>query len=473
MTIDETTPTTLPTDPADLTLVEAARLIRATVLSPLDLVEAVLKRIDRLDTTVRAYVHVEAEAARTSARTASKDAFWNHAPAPLRGIPIAVKDIIDVAGMPTRAGSLVLARADAAKEDSAVVAALKRAGAIIIGKTTTHEFAYGVISDPTRNPWNLDHLPGGSSGGSAAALAAGMALGAVGTDTAGSIRLPSALCGVVGLKPTHGRIDTRGVIPLSTSLDHVGPMARGVEDAALLFDVLTADSEEPGATLAALTSDGDLASLRAAVVRPYFCDGLAPDVAAAFDDAFAVCSDLGLTVVETALPGVDDTFAVGRAVQRPEATLYHRRYLRDGGHLYTAQVRESLQMGEVFSAADYMRGQRLRAKLRALWIGVMDAAKLDVLLTPTVPVLAPAKTPEHTNSTVGNTLLHNTYPFNLVGFPALSLPCGFGEGDLPVGLQIVGRPGAEATILRVGHAFEQATTWRQRRPALTSSTTRR
>lgn len=469
MPIDDAAATPLPADPADLTLVEAARLIRATVLSPLDLVEAVLKRIERYDVTVRAYVHVEAVAARAAARAASREAFWNGADAPLRGIPIAVKDIVDVAGMPTRAGSLVLARAAAAAEDSAVVAALKKAGAIIIGKTNTHEFAYGVISDPTRNPWNLDHLPGGSSGGSAAALAAGMALGALGTDTAGSIRLPSALCGVVGLKPTHGRVEARGVIPLSTSLDHVGPMARSVEDVALLFDVLTSGSEEPSATMAALTPDGDLTSLRAGVVRPYFFDGLAPDVAAAFEAALAVYSDLGLTTVETALPGVDDTFAVGRAVQRPEATLYHRRYMHDGGHLYSDQVRESLLMGETFSAADYMRGQRVRAKLRALWIEVMDAAKLDILLTPTVPVLAPLKTPENTNSVVGNTLLHNTYPFNLVGFPALSLPCGFGEGDLPVGLQIIGRPGAEATILRVGHAFEQATNWRQRRPALTSS----
>jgi len=237
-----------------------------------------------------------------------------------------------------------------------------------------------------------------------------------------------------------------------------------------LFDIMTADGEEPGATMAALSSDLDLASLRAGVVRPYFCDGLAPDVAAAFEAALSVYADLGLTTVETALPGVDDTFAVGRAVQRPEATLYHRRYRHDEGHLYTAQVRESLEMGEAFSAADYMRGQRVRAKLRALWIEVMDAARLDVLLMPTVPVLAPLKTAENTNAAVGNTLLRNTYPFNLVGFPALTLPCGFGEGDLPVGLQIVGRPGAEAAILRAGHAFEQATGWRWRRPTLTAPT---
>ncbi len=444
-----------------LTATEAARQVRAREISPVALVAAVLDRIARYDDVLRAFVTVTADAASAHAHAAERAIATGAELGPLHGVPIAIKDIVDVAGVPTLAGSRVLA-GNVAARDAALVTALRAAGAIIIGKTTTHEFAYGVITAPTRNPWDVAYLPGGSSGGSAAAVAAGMAFGAVGTDTAGSIRLPAALCGAVGLKPTYGRVSCNGVIPLSWSLDHAGPIARDVADAALLLDVMTAGTERATRTRDAL--DEGIGGPRAGVARPYFFDGLEPAVARAMEGALDVLKILGVTLAEVALPDADLTFPVGRAVQRPEASVYHSRWLRRAPHLYTEEVRRNLEIGELFGAVDYVHAQRVRADLRRRWLAAMDAARVDVLLSPTVIVAAPPATPENTNAALGGTLLHNTYPFNLCGFPALSVPCGFSPDGLPIGLQIIGRPDDEAAVLRLGHAYEEATPWHNVRP---------
>jgi len=456
-----------------LTAVEAARLVRERHLSPVELVEAALARIDAHDSSVRAFLHVDGERALAAAHELELRVVAGGDLGALCGVPVAIKDIVDVAGMPTTAGSRVLAGHMASK-DAAIVARLREAGAVVLGKTNTHEFAYGVISAPTRNPRDLARIPGGSSGGSAAALAAGMALGALGTDTAGSIRLPSALCGMVGLKPTYDLVSRDGVIPLSWSLDHAGPMARSVADAALMLAVLapglrTGDEgagQDERAHAALRFIEGSVRGLRVGVPRPYFYEGLEPEVGAAVEEALRALGGLGMEVREVELPDAGLTFAVGHAVQRPEASAYHHATLRASPELYEEETRRDLELGALYLATDYIHGQRVRALLRERWLEVMR--DVDLLATPTVPVTAPLTPGEGGGggSVVKGTLLRNTYPFNLVGFPALSLPCGLTPAGLPVGLQLAGRPFEDLTVLRAGHAYERATAWHSAKPPL-------
>jgi len=454
-------------DLAYLSLVAATRLMRARELSPVDLARALLARIDAHDGRIHAFLTVDRKGALDAARRAERALAAGEDTGPLTGVPLAIKDIVDVAGQPTTAGSRVLA-GNVATTDATLVATLRAAGASILGKTNTHEFAYGVITSPTRNPWDPTRIPGGSSGGSAAALAAGMAPGAIGTDTAGSIRLPAALCGVVGLKPTYGRVDLHGVIPLSWSLDHGGPLARTVADVALLFDILTGSAtrdlgDNPPAS--PFAEGDDIRRPRVGVPRAYFYERLEPAVANAVDAALRTLESLGAEVREVDLPDVGLTFAVGRAVQRPEASAYHRERLRATPELYGPEVRVDLELGELFLATDYVHAQRVRASLRDRWLAVMD--DVDLLVTPTVPIVAPPATDDILSGPIKGTLLRNTYPFSLVGFPSLSLPCGMSPDGLPVGLQLTGRPFAEATVLRIGQGYEQATPWHAMRPLLT------
>jgi len=460
-----------------LPIEEAARLVRARRVSPVDLVEATLDRIDAHDDGVRAFSYVDDEGALAAAEECERAIMAGGAFGPLCGIPIAVKDIVDVAGLPTTAGSRILA-GNVARDDAAIVARLRAAGAVIIGKTNTHEFAYGVISAPTRNPWDLARIPGGSSGGSAAALAAGLSMGAIGTDTAGSIRLPSALCGVAGLKPTYDLVERHGVIPLSWSLDHAGPMARTCADVALLLAAMAPDvgarvrgkgraKDMQGRADAVLAQlERPVKGLRMGVPRPYFYDSLDPEVAAAVEQALRALGHLGMKEREAALPDVALTFAVGRAVQRPEASAYHQKTLRTTPELYEDETRRDLELGALYLATDYLQGQRVRAQLRERWLAVMQ--EVDLLVMPTVPVAAPPAPAEGAGGSgvVKGTLLRNTYPFNLAGFPALSVPCGFTSAGLPIGLQIVGRPHEDLTVLRVGHYYQQASAWHAKRPPL-------
>ena len=453
-----------------LTIADSAQLIRSGALSPVELAEAILARIEVLDPRISAFLHVDGDLVLSEARRAEQELSHGSNLGPLHGVPVAIKDIVDVAGLPTTAGSRVLA-GHVATEDAAVVAALRSAGAIILGKTNTHEFAYGVITAPTRNPWNLDRIPGGSSGGSAAALAAGMAPGAIGTDTGGSIRLPAALCGVVGLKPTYGRISRHGVIPLSWSLDHVGPLTRTVADAAMMLEAMVSgcDPHDPATSDVPLPPlaealRADVRGLRVGVAREYFFDQLETSVAVAVDEALLTLTQLGLAVRDVRVPDIGLTFGIARAIQRPEASAYHRERLREQPELYGDELRRDLELGQLFLAVDYVHAQRVRAQMRERWYAAMDG--IDVLAVPTVPIGAPEAPAGTTSGAIKGKLLRNTYPVNLTGFPAISVPCGFTGEGLPIGLQIVGRPYDEAAVLRVGHAYERATDWRTMRPRI-------
>jgi aspartyl-tRNA(Asn)/glutamyl-tRNA(Gln) amidotransferase subunit A len=403
------------------------------------------------------------------------------------GIPIGLKDLISTRGIRTTAGSRVLADwvPDA---DAPIAQYMARAGTVLVGKTNTHEFAYGTFSLPTRNPWDVERIPGGSSGGSAAAVAVGECLGAVGTDTGGSIRIPAACCGVTGFKPTYDLVSTAGIIPLSWSLDHTGPIARSVRDCALLLDALT-DYElfEPlrplpgnpdGAEMRYVDATTDaaaaIAGLRLGVPASYFFTRVDPEVGAAVRAAIQVLAGLGAVVEEVEVPAaLDDLFAVYRAVQRPEAHTAHvdAGWFPDLAERYGPAVRVALERGAEYSAAEYIRAQRAVQAFAVEMAALL--ARVDALLTPTLPIVAPRVDElDRPIQVVGQAeeaglaLLRLTFPFNLSGQPALTVPCGFNRDGLPVGLQIVGRQFDEATVLRLGHAYQLATDWHLRRPSL-------
>jgi aspartyl-tRNA(Asn)/glutamyl-tRNA(Gln) amidotransferase subunit A len=471
-------------DASDMdTLDDAAKLLENGSISALDLAERCLARIAAIDDRVGAFVTVTGERALADARAADARRAGSEAPSPLLGIPIALKDLIMTRGIRTTAGSRVL-EDWVPDEDAPVATYLARAGTVLLGKTNTHEFAYGTYSLPTRNPWDLERIPGGSSGGSAAAIAAGMCLGAVGTDTGGSIRIPSACCGVTGLKPTYDLVSARGVLPLSWSLDHVGPIARSVRDCALLLDALVDDElfepvkPLPGAFEAAelhyadVTEDAmsTVGGLRLGVPSNYFFTHVEPEVASAVRAAMRVFEALGAHVEEVQVPAaVDDLFAVYRGIQAPEATTAHM----DAGWFpaladrYTPAVRASLERGLQYSAADHIRAQRARQAFAEEMESLLE--RVDALLTPTVPLVAPRVADLGQPLLVAGreeearlALLRLTFPFNISGQPALTVPCGFSGDGLPIGLQIAGRRFDEATILRLGHAYQRDTDWHLR-----------
>jgi aspartyl-tRNA(Asn)/glutamyl-tRNA(Gln) amidotransferase subunit A len=356
------------------------------------------------------------------------------------------------------------------ERDSTCVARLQGAGGVMLGKLITHEFAWGIQSPgdrfkPARNPWNLDHIPGGSSSGSGAALAAGLCTGALGTDTGGSIRGPASFSGIVGLKPTYGRCSRAGVASLSWTLDHTGPMARSVEDCAYLLQTLAghdpldpASSQVPvGDYVGALGAS--IRGLRIGVVRDYFFDGADPEVAGAFEQAMDVFRGLGVEVRDVTIPHIWDapSFMV---IMASEAFAYHERDLRERPHLYGDLLRERLMSGGLYTSGEYVQAMRLRERLRHEMLDVLGT--VDVLATPTSPKPAPTF-PAMWDTTLGFPR-SNTPPFNLSGLPALALPDGFSSAGLPISLQLAGRPFDEATVLRAGHAYEQATDWHRRRP---------
>jgi aspartyl-tRNA(Asn)/glutamyl-tRNA(Gln) amidotransferase subunit A len=461
--------------PNALSIGEAAEQLRTRQLSPVELVRAVLDRVDAVEDRVRAYVTVLHEPALAEARAAEQAILAGAYRGPLHGIPIAVKDLYDTAGVRTTSSSRV--RADhVPSRDAAAVERLRAAGAVIVGKTVTHEFAYGVVSRPTRNPWNLDHIPGGSSGGSGAALAADACLGALGTDTGGSIRIPSSATGVAGLKPTYGRVSKYGVTPLSWSLDHAGPMARAVADLALLLGLLA--GRDPRDPTSAREPVGDYtAGLRAGVrglrlglPTNYFFADCDPEVEAAVRAAARVLGEQGADVREVTIPDLDPAPAAEFGIVIPEASAIHQQLLRRQAADYGEDVRVFLEAGELYLATHYLKAQRVRALVTA---GLRRAFRgLDALLTPTLPQPAARhdqtgfRGPSGAEEPVINAYVRTCCPFNLSGQPALSVRCGFTRAGLPIGLQIVGRPFDEATVLRVGAAYESATDWHRRTPPL-------
>ena len=452
----------------DLGIAELGRRYRSRELSPVEVATAHLARIERLDKTLNSYVTVTPDRALADAR-AAEAAVLSGAAGPLAGIPVAYKDLYATRGIRTTAGSALLADW-VPDHDATCVSRLQQAGMVMLGKLTTHEFAFGIQFPghrflPAHNPWNLDHIPGGSSSGSGAALAAGLTVGALGSDTGGSIRGPAAFCAIVGLKPTYGRVSRAGVVTLSWTLDHAGPMTRTVEDSALMLQALAgydpadpASSREPVPDYTATLRQG-ISGLRVGVPRDYFFHDVKPEVADAFESAMGTLRRLGAEVRDVRIPSIW-TAPAFMVIMLTEAFAYHARDLRERPHLYGEVLREKLMAGALFTGDEYVQAQRLRARLR----GDMHQAltEVDVLATPTTPGTAPAfSTVLDPNFPFARS---NMPPFNMAGLPALALPCGFAPNGLPISLQLAGRPFDEATVLRTGHAYEQATEWHRRRP---------
>ncbi|MGP4016953.1 amidase [Saccharopolyspora sp. 5N708] len=451
--------------PHEFTVSEAAERIRSGELSPVELTEDVLARIAATEPVLNAYVQVTAERAVQQARRAADEIIAGDYRGPLHGIPVALKDLFDVAGLPTTASSAV--RADYVPgTDSAVAERLTAAGAVTVGKTHTHEFAFGAITPTTRNPWDTTRSPGGSSGGSGAAVAAGSALAAMGSDTGGSIRIPAALCGTVGLKPTYGRVSRFGVTSLSWSLDHVGPLTRTARDAAVLLGALagydrrdpaTVDVEVPD-YLAALAAGTRLAGLRIGVPTNYFFDQLHPEVEKYVVAAISVLQDLGAEVREVRVPHAETMREMNLLIVTAEAASYHQAMLRDKRELYQPDVLARINAGRSVSALDYLSAIRHRSVLQAAWRDLY--ADVDVIVAPTVAIPAPrtdqpvAETTPGAAEPVTDALTRLCAPANATGLPAVSVPCGLTEENLPVAFQVIGRPFAEGTILRVANAYE-------------------
>ncbi|MFH8342642.1 amidase [Streptomyces sp. AM6-12] len=450
--------------PHELTLAAAANEIRERRLSPVELVDSVLDRIGQVDPRVRAYVTVAAEQARSAARTTEREAVRGVFRGPLHGVPAGLKDLIDVADMPTTASSRVRA-GHRATTDSTVAARLRAAGAVLVGKTHTHEFAYGLTTPQTGNAWDNGRVAGGSSGGSAVAVAAGAATFALGTDTGGSIRVPAALNGVVGLKPTYGLVPRHGVTSLSWSLDHVGPLTRTVEDAALVLAALAGHDPRDPASLVTPAVDHrpeqepDLTGVRVGVPGNYYFDHVDPEVAAAVHQAVAELEALGTRLIEVDIPMTRYLQATQWGLMVPEATAYHERTLRTVPELYQADVRILLEAGELMSAGDYLRAQRARTLMRDAWARLLE--EVDMIVAPAVPMTAvPAGQetvtwPDGTVESVSDPYVRLSAPANITGLPALSVPVGHDPAGMPIGMQLIGRPLGERTLLRVGHAYER------------------
>jgi aspartyl-tRNA(Asn)/glutamyl-tRNA(Gln) amidotransferase subunit A len=469
------------TDPTAATLAELARAIRAGKLSPVALTRAYLERIARLDGTLRAYITVDRDGALAAAAALEREAAAGAWRGPLHGVPLAHKDLCLIPGLPTSCGTKTADYFVGAPPCTAV-ARLGSAGALTLGKLNMTELALGPFGDnahhgDVQNPWRLGHVSGGSSSGSGAAVAAGLAAAALGTDTGGSIRLPAACCGLVGLKPTYGRVSRAGVMPLSWSYDHVGPLARTVRDAALLLGVIaghdpldaTSSRRPVPDYLAAL--EGGVKGLRIGVAGGFYADGLDTEVSRALDEAVAALRGLGAAVEAVAVPDPGPMVAAcSNVMVRAEAAVIHSRILKERPGELQPAVRERMAPGLTVTASEYLQGQRLRARFTREFIDDVFA-RIDVLATPTIPEPAPALAAAKAGSTADvirrmGRFSRLTRPFNTLGLPALSLPCGTSADGRPLALQLVGRPFDEATLLRAGHAYESATAWHRRRPAL-------
>ena len=448
---------------------ELSRQVRRREISPVELTRACLKRIEELNPSLNAFITVMGESALAEARQTEEEIARGAWRGPLHGIPIALKDLIDTAGVRTTSASALHADRVPTK-DAEVVRRLRQAGAVMVGKTNLHEFAYGGSSlishfGDVHNPWDVGKITGGSSGGSAAAIPPGMACGAIGTDTAGSIREPASLCGCVGLKPTYGRVSGRGVIPLSTSLDHVGPMTATVEDAAIVLQAIAGydpddicSAEVPVTDYVSALKE-DTKSLRVGIPREYFYEDLDPEVKSAIEHALMGIQTLVAEVKDVHLEAPTD-----RTVQAAESYAYHAENVARSPESYQAETLRRIRTGEKIAAAEYIQKRRdLDAARRSIRATFSD---VDLLVTPTTPIPAPSiselrASPEALRPAELK-LLRNTRPFNVWGLPAISVACGFTQSGLPIGLQISGPHWREDLVLRLAHAYEQATAWHKR-----------
>jgi aspartyl-tRNA(Asn)/glutamyl-tRNA(Gln) amidotransferase subunit A len=456
------------------TIQQLSRQIRDRALSPLELTRDCLARIEKLNPKLNAFITVLAEAALADARQAEQEIQRGNYRGPLHGIPIGLKDILDTAGTRTTAASAQY-KDRIPPEDAEVVRRLRKAGAIILGKQNLHEFAYGGSSlisffGETRNPWDPARITGGSSGGSVASVASGLGFAAIGTDTAGSIREPAALCGVVGLKPTYGRASARGVVPLSWSYDHVGPIANSAGDAGLMLQAIAGyDAGDPASVDApAIDFTAHIeqfpAKLRIGVVRTYFFEDLHAEIAAALEKAIAVFRGLHAEIHDE----VKLEVSTDRTLASAEAYAFHQPLVEHSPELYQPATLGRIKSGEKVSAVDALKaGRDLQAMRHAIRKMFED---VDILLTPTVPIAPPRiadlqKSPESLRP-AELLLLRNTRPFNIWGIPAISVPCGFAANGLPIGLQLAAAPWREDLLLQVAQAYEQATEWHTKSPRL-------
>jgi aspartyl-tRNA(Asn)/glutamyl-tRNA(Gln) amidotransferase subunit A len=463
------------TELTDLTLREASDRLAARETSAVELLDATLRQIEATEPHVHAYAYVARDQARAAAQAADAELARSDRRGPLHGIPVGVKDLLYTTDMPTEAGSKVLA-GFVPNFDATAVRRLREAGAVIVGKTVTHEFAYGQDVPPTRNAWNQDCYPGGSSAGSGVSVAVRSAFCAVGSDTGASIRIPGSVNGVVGVKPTFGRVSRHGVVGMSPSLDHVGPLARTIEDAALLLGVIAGHDAADPTSLDVPDEDftreldEGVSGLRIGVDRNYyFSDLVRDDVRAATLEAIAELQRQGATIVDVHIEELQLMSDVGLILVLTDTSDYHRLLLRTQAKDYTPGVRLMLELGNLIPATSYLAAQRARGAMRVAVRDAFDEHRLDVLAAPTIPrptmpldqlsVKAGAD-----DESVFAAFLHHNIPSNLTGQPALSVPCGFSAEDLPIGLQLIGRPLGEARLFRMAHAYERAMPFFERKP---------
>jgi aspartyl-tRNA(Asn)/glutamyl-tRNA(Gln) amidotransferase subunit A len=454
-------------------IVGTSELLRKGSVSPVELTTDCLARIEKLNPKLNAFITVTAESALAESRQAESEIRRGGWRGPLHGVPLALKDLIDTAGVRTTAASQLF-KDRIPTADAEVVRRLKAAGAVLLGKQNLHEFAYGGSSmisafGEVRNTWNAECIAGGSSGGSATAVAAGLGYGAIGTDTAGSVREPAALCGVVGLKPTYGRVSARGVIPLSVSLDHVGPIARTVGDVAVIFAAIAGHDARDNASVDAPVEDyfaalqRNLRPLRVGVPRKFFFEDLEAEVASAADHALSGLAAMGAEIRDLELPVPTD-----RTLQSAESYAFHAEFAARSPELYQPETLRRIRTGQNITQEALLECRRELQRVRLEIAAVF--ADVDVLVTPTTPIAASTVAELKQNPDLLRPrellLLRNTRPLNVWGLPAISVLCGFTEAGLPIGLQIIGPHWGEAVILRVAHAYEQATAWHKREPLL-------
>jgi aspartyl-tRNA(Asn)/glutamyl-tRNA(Gln) amidotransferase subunit A len=461
---------------ADLTIAEAAAKVSRRELSSRELVDATLKRIAETEPQVHAYATVMAQSARKDADRVDKDLARGVWAGPLSGIPIALKDLVYTTNAPTEAGSKVL-EGWIPPYDAAVIERLRSAGAVVIGKTHTHEFAYGVNIPPTRNPWRLDCYPGGSSAGSGVSVAVRSAFGSIGTDGGGSIRCPASVNSVVGLKPTNGRVSRRGVVPMSATFDTVGPLTRTVEDNALMLtamagydrrDPISLDVDVPDFTSGI---DRGVKSLRIGIDREFFFSSkTTSDVRKSAEEALDFYAAQGAQIVEIRIPELFKVVSIAMPVILADTTAYHRSWIRHRAERYEPATRVMIELGEIIPATHYATAQRARRLLRERVREAFGANRLDALFAPTIPgPTVPVEDlgldlTDGSGESVGSSYFRQCVMANTVGIPALSFPGGFSGDDLPIGLALFGRPLDEAMLFRIARAYEAAHPWHERKP---------
>jgi aspartyl-tRNA(Asn)/glutamyl-tRNA(Gln) amidotransferase subunit A len=460
---------------------QLAPLLQKKEISPVELFDAAVERIYQLQPKLNSFITITEEEGRKAATEAESEIRKGQYRGPLHGIPISIKDLFATRGVRTTAGSKVLAKW-IPDFDATAVARLHQAGMVLVGKTNMHEFAYGVTNDnphygPARNPWDPTRVPGGSSGGSAAAVASSQCTASLGSDTGGSIRTPAAVCGVVGLKPTYGRVSRYGAIPLAWSLDHVGPLTKSVEDAAIMLAAIAGpDPNDPSASSRPLPDyrkemRGSIRGLRLGVPRRYFFEHVDPEIQKLVSEAIRQLESMGTTTVEVDIPDLESCSAMEAHITLAEAASYHEPYLKKQADDYSPGVRTNLEAGRYLLATDYVKSQRARTLLQRTFNEAFNRA--DVIVSPTLPAFSPPVGEVWVQSgdlreNVIDAFLRFNIPYDLTGFPAISIPCGLSSIGLPIGLQIAGRAFDETTVLRVANAYEQSTEWHPARYALPS-----